>query len=212
VKALQGEFFHDRLFRELALTAIALGSDKLRAEAQKALSARVVPAAGASGDPRAIAAAHFAARGSGIIDGTRRAEEVYLDVSRRIAAVAERADQDVPQEALDAVPEDVARIALVAASDSIHRTDLLPALAIAMHGLPWLVRASPAELFLPAEWAKRLQPPRGVDDVLSWFLPYLDRRYLTPSREPRRVEAAPGRNDPCPCGSGKKHKRCCGAR
>jgi SEC-C motif-containing protein len=21
----------------------------------------------------------------------------------------------------------------------------------------------------------------------------------------------PGRNDPCPCGSGKKHKRCCGA-
>ncbi|MGH7408031.1 MAG: SEC-C metal-binding domain-containing protein, partial [Candidatus Methylomirabilales bacterium] len=20
-----------------------------------------------------------------------------------------------------------------------------------------------------------------------------------------------GRNDPCPCGSGKKHKRCCGA-
>ncbi|MBI5446546.1 MAG: SEC-C domain-containing protein, partial [Deltaproteobacteria bacterium] len=20
-----------------------------------------------------------------------------------------------------------------------------------------------------------------------------------------------GRNDPCPCGSGKKHKKCCGA-
>jgi hypothetical protein len=25
-----------------------------------------------------------------------------------------------------------------------------------------------------------------------------------------RVVAAPGRNDPCPCGSGRKHKRCCG--
>ncbi len=24
-------------------------------------------------------------------------------------------------------------------------------------------------------------------------------------------EKAPGRNDPCPCGSGKKHKKCCGA-
>ncbi|MGH9364250.1 MAG: SEC-C metal-binding domain-containing protein, partial [Thermoanaerobaculia bacterium] len=23
---------------------------------------------------------------------------------------------------------------------------------------------------------------------------------------------APGRNEPCPCGSGKKFKRCCGAR
>lgn len=27
----------------------------------------------------------------------------------------------------------------------------------------------------------------------------------------RRVEFKIGRNDPCPCGSGKKHKRCCGA-
>ena len=26
----------------------------------------------------------------------------------------------------------------------------------------------------------------------------------------RRVEAAPGRNDPCPCGSGKKYKKCHG--
>ncbi|MFZ3139321.1 MAG: SEC-C metal-binding domain-containing protein [Polaromonas sp.] len=24
-------------------------------------------------------------------------------------------------------------------------------------------------------------------------------------------EATPGRNDPCPCGSGKKYKKCCGA-
>lgn len=30
------------------------------------------------------------------------------------------------------------------------------------------------------------------------------------SREPVRVEALPGRNDPCPCGSGKKFKKCCG--
>jgi uncharacterized protein YecA (UPF0149 family) len=25
----------------------------------------------------------------------------------------------------------------------------------------------------------------------------------------RRVEAKVGRNDPCPCGSGKKYKKCC---
>jgi uncharacterized protein YecA (UPF0149 family) len=29
-----------------------------------------------------------------------------------------------------------------------------------------------------------------------------------PGPEPQRV----GRNDPCPCGSGKKFKRCCGRR
>jgi hypothetical protein len=26
----------------------------------------------------------------------------------------------------------------------------------------------------------------------------------------RRTEAKVGRNDPCPCGSGKKYKKCCG--
>lgn len=28
--------------------------------------------------------------------------------------------------------------------------------------------------------------------------------------QPSRVEPAAGRNDPCPCGSGKKYKKCCG--
>jgi len=32
-----------------------------------------------------------------------------------------------------------------------------------------------------------------------------------PRPPPRRVDAVPGRNDPCPCGSGKKYKKCHGA-
>lgn len=37
-------------------------------------------------------------------------------------------------------------------------------------------------------------------------------RPLAPaSHEPRRA-AKVGRNDPCPCGSGKKYKKCCGAK
>lgn len=31
------------------------------------------------------------------------------------------------------------------------------------------------------------------------------------SLEPARVERVAGRNEPCPCGSGRKYKRCCGA-
>ena len=30
--------------------------------------------------------------------------------------------------------------------------------------------------------------------------------------QPARAKKAPGRNDPCPCGSGKKYKNCCGKR
>jgi uncharacterized protein len=37
---------------------------------------------------------------------------------------------------------------------------------------------------------------------------WLDRAART---APRRVDKAPGRNDPCPCGSGKKFKKCHGA-
>ena len=29
--------------------------------------------------------------------------------------------------------------------------------------------------------------------------------------EPIEADEKPGRNDPCPCGSGKKYKKCCGA-
>jgi uncharacterized protein len=36
---------------------------------------------------------------------------------------------------------------------------------------------------------------------------WLNQAVKTP---PRHVEPAPGRNDPCPCGSGKKYKRCHG--
>jgi len=28
--------------------------------------------------------------------------------------------------------------------------------------------------------------------------------------QPRKVEPEPGRNQPCPCNSGKKYKKCCG--
>jgi len=36
-------------------------------------------------------------------------------------------------------------------------------------------------------------------------------RLLNPP-EPRRSEPKVGRNDPCPCGSGKKFKKCCMAK
>lgn len=46
-------------------------------------------------------------------------------------------------------------------------------------------------------------PPPGFGD------PIIPR--ITPPPSPVRAEAVPGRNDPCPCGSGRKYKKCCGA-
>lgn len=47
--------------------------------------------------------------------------------------------------------------------------------------------------------------PFAPEDVTD-----LEQAMNTP--EPVTVEQEPGRNDPCPCGSGKKYKYCCGAR
>ncbi len=41
-------------------------------------------------------------------------------------------------------------------------------------------------------------------------LPGEDDAPLPPPVEPIKSQQAPGRNDPCSCGSGKKYKQCCG--
>jgi uncharacterized protein len=45
----------------------------------------------------------------------------------------------------------------------------------------------------------------AVQDLRLWAVDN------APRPETRRVDKAPGRNDPCPCGSGKKFKKCHGA-
>ena len=67
--------------------------------------------------------------------------------------------------------------------------------------------------------ATRTRRPR-IDDVAaatSWWSAFGDRHdahgretALGGSPEPYRAPPKVGRNDPCPCGSGKKHKKCCG--
>lgn len=44
---------------------------------------------------------------------------------------------------------------------------------------------------------------RFVKETGRWF--YIDGEILPPLPAQK-----PGRNDPCPCGSGKKYKKCCG--
>ncbi|MCW5581846.1 MAG: UPF0149 family protein [Luteimonas sp.] len=61
----------------------------------------------------------------------------------------------------------------------------------------------------PVGYRERLAIVLGVPAMLA-DLNHHRIEALTP-RAPIRRNAAPGRNDPCPCGSGKKYKKCCGA-
>lgn len=68
--------------------------------------------------------------------------------------------------------------------------------------------------FLAAQWPAGAAPTRddlvdealfAVQELRLWWAAH------PPSREPLRAAAAPGRNELCPCGSGRKYKKCCGA-
>jgi uncharacterized protein len=45
---------------------------------------------------------------------------------------------------------------------------------------------------------------RPAANVMEWV------RQLDAQKEAARLKVDPGRNDPCPCGSGQKYKKCCG--
>ncbi len=49
--------------------------------------------------------------------------------------------------------------------------------------------------------------PKTVEEV---FAAMMSRQLQTPPRQAAPKHDAVGRNDPCPCGSGKKYKKCCG--
>ena len=65
--------------------------------------------------------------------------------------------------------------------------------------------------FEKKEKARRLaefgQRTRSVDDIKA------EEELLkkTPKTEPIKADKVPDRNAPCPCGSGRKYKKCCGA-
>lgn len=73
--------------------------------------------------------------------------------------------------------------------------------------LPWVARAEPEQLYLPRDYLRATRLPWDPECTLSILRRHRD--YYGPLR-PKKAEG-PARKGPCPCGSGKKYKRCCGA-
>jgi len=77
----------------------------------------------------------------------------------------------------------------------------------------------PLHAALTAAGHAPLQDARFVDCIHPWLyfgmleqLSALQQRVMLSQRGPAIGAAAPGRNDPCPCGSGRKYKHCHGGR
>lgn len=58
--------------------------------------------------------------------------------------------------------------------------------------------------------AHRVYQPWTLEEGLRWFSPQLENDFVR-KRKPVQRPATPGRNQSCPCGSGKKYKYCCAA-
>ncbi len=61
---------------------------------------------------------------------------------------------------------------------------------------------------LPITYRQRLDIVAGLTDMLGDLQRH--RIHALTPREPLRRTPTPERNAPCPCGSGRKHKKCCG--
>jgi hypothetical protein len=81
-----------------------------------------------------------------------------------------------------------------------------PDLMIATLGLlATAARALPEELYLPRRCLEFLEPKWEPEDALQ-----LMEVWLAGAEGQAPRPTGPTRNGPCPCGSGKKYKRCCG--
>ncbi len=106
----------------------------------------------------------------------------------------------------------------VAADDPDRASfDALLATVDALRGRPLPVAgaASGDAAGEPATVPAGVAPPTRDDaiDAACWAVQDLRVLFVdrAPVTAPRRVDKTPGRNDPCPCGSGRKYKKCCGA-
>lgn len=62
----------------------------------------------------------------------------------------------------------------------------------------------------PDAGSSRFQDRERKEKEYKKQLPGEEDEPLPPPVEPIHSSDKPGRNDPCPCGSGKKYKQCCG--
>jgi hypothetical protein len=104
----------------------------------------------------------------------------------------------------EAVPRDLART--MALSIDVDTWDVKTR-GVVFTVLPLAARASAEDFFFPREGSR------------AWFGPWEPEESLerltriargAAAQQPARAKNAVGRNDPCPCGSGKKWKKCCG--
>ncbi|HWN67249.1 MAG TPA: SEC-C metal-binding domain-containing protein, partial [Haliangium sp.] len=193
-----------------ALTAIGLRHRKLRAEVRKTLARRRGPLfAPDTIDPHGALVHALLPAFEIALDNEEEARNAHRQAGvSYVTGGSERLPPEHPLHGIQAedVPDEVAFVLPLLRDTRLYGD---PTAQLFMpFTLPWVVSVDIEELYLPAEALDGLQWPFQPDVILDQLDDYA-RASFRPGT--LRREAAPGRNEPCSCGSGKKYKRCCGA-
>ncbi|XYH97115.1 YecA family protein [Sorangium sp. So ce1128] len=122
----------------------------------------------------------------------RRIGESYFDPG------AERLDDPMREELVRTLP-------LMSWTDGITDGKKL---LVSLHLIAATARGTPEQFYLPGELAEALHQPWTPANTWLVLDPLLKAEQA--GRKPGAHAASIGRQDPCPCGSGRKFKRCCG--
>jgi hypothetical protein len=191
----------------LALTGLGLRHARLRAEVQKTLAAaRVAPGDDATTEGRLRVVEMLAALAAPAFDDPAGCTRAQREAG---ASMLVQWGQSMPTGAryrFDRVEDVPEELALTVAAQSRSEYLYAPrAFAGLFAYLPWLAHAEPERLYLPAELLRAVHAAWAPEDTLSLLRSQLER-----APRPGPAPEGPSRGGPCPCGSGKKHKRCCG--
>jgi hypothetical protein len=184
----------------LALLVLGLRHKKLRAEVRKTILSSSPVSVGDDSSGRDMAASLTRQGVTIAFDVQDRALEHHLEVGRRI--LFERgqklpADSPFRFASESLCPVSLGMLAALDLDGDVHDPESLVGLYTL---LPWLATANAEDLYWPQEAGRALRQPWSLQRMTT---------VLTRMKPIAPVAEGPSRSGPCPCGSGKKHKRCC---
>jgi hypothetical protein len=104
----------------------------------------------------------------------------------------------------DEVPAGLAMTHAANFSSSFHREPTAVVHLISM--MPWVAECEAEDFYYPEDFLRHVREPWTPEKSIQMIECEREARGI---QKTVTVEKTPGRNDPCPCGSGKKYKKCC---
>jgi hypothetical protein len=185
----------------LVAAFVGAAHNRLRAEARKVIAPRADP-----GREKTLTDAYRGFFASALLAQGDDAVDKGWDDVRKVARDASKGlgeDPDQPG------PYDLAMVVWGAANRVGNVFTNASTIDDVAARLGWYARLDLHEFYLPETAARKLRvwQPEKVIEMIRETIGIGTFK----SQAPARAEAPPGRNTPCPCGSGAKYKRCCGA-